>query len=153
MTSSPVMGVTSHVPSSAPPSKPHRIRVAALRFAGAAAAVSALAFGVVRYRANVKPPPVQYETVSIDEGPIYAKVTATGALSPLISVQVGSQVSGRIARLYADFGSTVSSGQTVATIDPAFFRAAVAQSRANWVSARASVAKARAQKQVGLRRL
>ncbi len=153
MMSSPVIGVTSNAPSSGPPSNLRHFRVAALRFFGAAAAVGALTVGVVRYRASVKPPAAQYETVSVDEGPIDAKVTATGALSPLISVQVGSQVSGRIARLYADFGSTVSSGQTVATIEPALFLAAVAQARANWLSARASVAKARAQKQEADREL
>ena len=145
MTSSVVDIVTA--PTSTPPLDTHRIRWVAVRVLGASAAVAALAFGVVRYRASAQPPAVHYETVLVDEGPLDAKVTATGAVSPLISVQVGSQVSGRIARLYADFGSTVSIGQTVATIDPALFRATVAQARANLAAARASIVKARAQKE------
>jgi HlyD family secretion protein len=106
-----------------------------------------IAFAFARYRANAAKPMAHYETVGIDRGPLDAKVTATGAVSPLITVQVGSQVSGRIARLYVDFGSTVSSGQIVATIEPSLFRAAVAQAAANLASARASVVKAQAQKE------
>jgi HlyD family secretion protein len=87
------------------------------------ALVGLVTYGVVRYRARSVAPSVRYETAAADVGPLDAKVTATGALSPLISVQVGSQVSGRIAALFADFGSTVRRGQKIASIDPALFRA------------------------------
>jgi len=56
-------------------------------------------------------------------GRITARVTATGTLSALVTVQVGSQVSGSILRLHADFNSTVKKGQVVAKIDPRLFQA------------------------------
>ena len=112
----------------------------------ATAVVGLLAYGAVRYRARSTAPSVRYETAAVDVGPLDAKVTATGALSPLITVQVGSQVSGRIATLLADFGSTVRHGQVIATIDPALFRAAAAQGQANLASARAGLERARAQR-------
>jgi HlyD family secretion protein len=89
-------------------------------------------------------PLVRYETVTVDRGPIAAKVTATGAVSALVTVIVGSQVSGRIAALFADFGSQVQKGQTIALIDPALFRAAVARESANHISASAAVVRAHA---------
>ncbi|HEY3255052.1 MAG TPA: efflux RND transporter periplasmic adaptor subunit, partial [Polyangiaceae bacterium] len=111
------------------------------------------AYGVVRYRARSAAPNVRYETALVDLGPLDAKVTATGALSPLITVQVGSQVSGRISALLADFGSTVRRGQNIATIDPALFRAAAAQAQANLASARAGLERARAQRLLAERQL
>jgi HlyD family secretion protein len=74
-----------------------------------------------------------------------AKVTATGTLSAIVTVQVGSQVSGRIAALHADFNSTVTKGQLVAKIDPQLFEAQVAQARANLVAAQGNLDKAKAQ--------
>ncbi|HEX3854110.1 MAG TPA: biotin/lipoyl-binding protein, partial [Polyangiaceae bacterium] len=132
---------------SAPRPRSTQLRSLAVRVVGVSAAIAVIAFAFARYRANAAKPMAHYETVGIDRGPLDAKVTATGAVSPLITVQVGSQVSGRIARLYVDFGSTVSSGQIVATIEPSLFRAAVAQAAANLASARASVVKAQAQKE------
>src|SRR5437867_2439965 len=86
-----------------------------------------------------------YETAKVDRGRIIAKVTATGTLSPLVTVQVGSQVSGRIQALYADFNSTVKKGQVVARIDPQFFDAAVQQAKANLSAAEGNLARAKAQ--------
>jgi HlyD family secretion protein len=85
------------------------------------------------------------ETASVERGKIVAKVTATGTLSALVTVQVGSQVSGRIAELRADFNSTVKKGQLIAKIDPQLFQATVEQQRANLVAAQGNLAKARAQ--------
>lgn len=99
---------------------------------------------VWRYEAAHPAPLVHFETAAVDHGAIAAKVTATGALSALVTVQVGSQVSGRIDTLSADYGSKVKKGQTIATIEPSFFRAAVAQSRANYATAVAAQEKARA---------
>ncbi len=87
----------------------------------------------------------KYETSPIDRGKIVAKVTASGSLSALVTVQVGSQVSGRIAALYADYNSTVKKGELIAKIDPQLFEASVAQARANYVAANGNLAKARAQ--------
>lgn len=138
--------VVSGTALEAPTRRGRRFAVVARRVVGVALGAGLLAFGVIRYRASTRVPAVHYETVAIDEGAVDATVTATGAVSPLISVQVGSQVSGRIARLYADFGSSVARGQTVATIEPSLFLAAAAQARANLAAAFASAEKARAQK-------
>jgi len=107
--------------------------------------VAAGAVGVVRYRRAHAVEPVRYELGRVDHGGIAAKVTATGALSALVTVSVGSQVSGRIESLFADFGSTVTKGQVVAKIEPSLFRAAVEQATANVGAAHASVDRARAQ--------
>lgn len=108
----------------------------------AAAVAVALA---VRAAANHKEAPVQYQTTPVDRGDIAAKITATGALSAIITVSVGSQVSGRIEALYADFGSHVTKGQVVAKIEPSLFRAAVAQAQANRSAALSALARATAQ--------
>ena len=63
-----------------------------------------------------------YQTATITRGPITQAVTATGTLNPVVNVQVGSQVSANIAKLFVDFNSEVKAGQVVAQIDPALFR-------------------------------
>lgn len=90
-------------------------------------------------------PAVRWETATVDQGRIVARVTATGSLSALVTVQVGSQVSGRIQALFADFNSPVKKGQEIARIDPQLFDAAVEQARANRVAAEGNLAKAKAQ--------
>ncbi|HYB22533.1 MAG TPA: biotin/lipoyl-binding protein, partial [Solirubrobacteraceae bacterium] len=84
---------------------------------------------------------VHYETVKVEKGKIVAKVTATGTLSAIVTVQVGSQVSGRILAWYADFNAPVTKGQLVAKIDPALFQAAVDQAKANLMAAQGNLAK------------
>ncbi len=106
-----------------------------------AAGVAALSLGGVRRASN----PSKYETVKVERGKIVARVTASGTLSALVTVQVGSQVSGRISELYVDFNSPVRKGQVLAKIDPQFFRAAVEQAKANLAAAEGNLAKARAQ--------
>jgi len=83
-------------------------------------------------------PTVRYQTATIDHGGIDAKVTASGAVSAIVTVQVGSQVSGRILAWYADFSSSVKKGQLIAKIEPSLFKAAVEQARANYTAAKAS---------------
>ncbi len=92
---------------------------------------------------NSGPAPVQYKTALVDRGPITAIVTATGTVNPVISVQVGSQVSGKIAELSADFNSVVTKGQVLARIDPQPFKAKVSQARAAVKSAKGNLAKAK----------
>jgi HlyD family secretion protein len=92
-----------------------------------------------------KAPPVEYKTVTVDKRKIIGKITASGTLQATVTVQVGTQVSGRVAKLNADFNSAVKKGELVAKIDPQLFQAAVAQAHANYVSARAGVVKADAQ--------
>ena len=73
----------------------------------------------------------QYRTEKVDRGTVTMTVTATGTLSAVTTVQVGSQVSGVIARLYADFNSEVKKGQMLAELDPTPFQAQVEQRRAD----------------------
>jgi HlyD family secretion protein len=80
-----------------------------------------------------------YQTATVSRGPITQAVTATGTLNPVITVQVGSQVSGNIAKLFADFNSQVKAGQEVAQIDPAIFQATVTQAEGDLASAKASL--------------
>ena len=73
----------------------------------------------------------QYKTEKVDRGNVTMTVTATGTLSAVTNVQVGSQVSGVIAQLYADFKSRVRAGQLLAELDPTPFQAQVEQRRAD----------------------
>ena len=68
-----------------------------------------------------------FQTVAVTRGPITQAVTATGTLNPVVNVQVGSQVSGNIQKLFVDFNSKVKAGDVVAQIDPVLFQAAVTQ--------------------------
>jgi len=108
----------------------------------AASVVVVLAIGVAFYfRGSAQP---AYITAAIDRGDIEAAITATGNLNAVKTVQVGSQVSGNILAIYADFNTKVKAGQLVARIDPAIFQARVDQARAAVDSAKASVVSARA---------
>jgi HlyD family secretion protein len=90
-------------------------------------------------------PQIKYETASADRGPITIKVTATGNLSALLTVQVGSQVSGRVQQLFVDYNSPVKKGQPIAKLDPLLFEAAVQQARAVNVTAQINLQKDRVQ--------
>lgn len=94
-----------------------------------------------------KTPESSFVTVKADRGRISAKVTASGTLSALVTVQVGSQVSGRIQDLYVDFNSPVKKGQIIARIDPQIYQATADQAQANLLAAEANLAKARVQAQ------
>ena len=85
-----------------------------------------------------------YISVAVEKGNITQVVTATGTLSAVITVQVGSQVSGAIDKLFADFNSKVKKDQVVAQINQDKFKATVDQGRANLLAAKANVAKAKA---------
>jgi HlyD family secretion protein len=95
--------------------------------------------------------PVQNFSAKVERGDIYDVVEATGTINAVITVQVGSQVSGTIAKLFVDFNSRVRKGDIVALIDPALFKGAVQQAtadlenaKANLVAARANLEKAKA---------
>lgn len=106
----------------------------------AAAAAPWVASGCKRSK-----PTVQWETAAADRGRIVARVTATGTLSALVTVQVGSQVSGRIQQLFADFNSPVKKGQLIAKIDPQLFQASLEAARANHAAGQGNLAKAKVQ--------
>ena len=95
--------------------------------------------------------PIQFLTATVEHGDIRDAVEATGSVNAVTTVQVGSQVSGTIARLNADFNSHVHRGEVIALIEPALFKGAVQQavadsenSEANLSAARANLEKAKA---------
>jgi HlyD family secretion protein len=108
---------------------------------------AAVVFGVRKYMTASKAPP-QYETVKVDRGSVVARVTATGTLSALVTVEVGSQVSGRIKELHADFNSPVTKGQLLAKLDPQLFQASMASAQANLTAAKGNQARAQAQAEI-----
>src|SRR5262245_42120174 len=85
---------------------------------------------------------LQYRTAPVEHGDINVTVSATGNPNAVVTVQVGSQVSGTILALFADFNTRVSKSQLIARIDPAPFQAKVDQAQANLDAAQASVANA-----------
>jgi HlyD family secretion protein len=87
---------------------------------------------------------VQHFTAKVERGDIHDVVEATGTINSVITVQVGSQVSGTIAKLNADFNSRVHKGEVVALIDPALFKGALLQATADWKNAEANREAARA---------
>src|SRR6202045_861562 len=80
-----------------------------------------------------------YQTATVTRGPITQLVTATGTLNPVVNVQVGSQVSGNIQKLFADFNSKVKAGDVVAQIDPVLFQATVTQAEGDVANAQAAL--------------
>ncbi len=72
----------------------------------------------------------KYRLATVERGDISSYVSATGTLNPVIMVQVGTQVSGTIEKLFADYNSSVQEGQIIALLDQASFRAKVAQADA-----------------------
>jgi HlyD family secretion protein len=100
--------------------------------------VAALAVGFY-FIANGKNDKLTYRFDKVDRGDIAVSISATGTLNADTTVQVGSQVSGRIARIYADFNSVVKRGQLLAQLDPTFLNAALNQSKAGVARARATL--------------
>src|SRR6516165_856614 len=95
--------------------------------------------GVWLWKRASTPTPVTFRTARVDRGAVEATVTATGAINAVVTVQVGSLVSGTIAKLGADFNSEVKEGQVIAQIDPTRLKAAVAQAEAALKSAEAAL--------------
>lgn len=87
--------------------------------------------------------PIRYRTAPLERGTVVSAVSATGTINPVVSVQVGSQVSGMILSLHADYNSIVKAGDVVARIDPSPFKARRDQAAANLEITKASAAKAR----------
>jgi HlyD family secretion protein len=101
--------------------------------------------GVYRWRTAHRKPPVEFDTATVDRGRIVSRVTATGTLSALVTVQVGTQVSGTVEKLFVDWNSPVKKGQLIAKIDPQLFQAALEQAQANFEAAQGNLVKAEAQ--------
>src|SRR5882672_6082964 len=98
--------------------------------------------GLYVYRSRAAaaiPTPV---TAAVTRGDVIAKVDATGTLAPVTTVQVGSQVSGTIKALHADYNSEVKKGQVVAELDPSLFETQVEQARASLLKGQSDVDRA-----------
>ena len=92
-------------------------------------------YAYVRHEQAAKAQLPKFETVNVDRGPLVAKITATGTLSALVTVQVGSQVSGRLQEILVDFNAPVKKGEVIARIDQQLFKAAIEQAQANAAAA------------------
>lgn len=92
---------------------------------------------------NDKDDGLKYKKEVVDKGNIEALVVTTGSLNPVIIVDVGSQVSGKIENIFVDFNSTVKKGQVIAELDQSQFMTRVNQNEANYQSSAASLEKAK----------
>jgi HlyD family secretion protein len=111
--------------------------------AGALALV--VAGGVVWRIKHRPPPPAKYVSVAVSTGDVAEKVQATGAVQPLLQINIGAQVNGRVTRVLVDFNSPVKKGDVLAEIDPSIYGTQVSAQEANVSSQRAQLAQARAQ--------
>jgi HlyD family secretion protein len=109
------------------------------------AGMLAIAFTIAGYVFfnGERKPPIRYRTAPVERGTILSLVTATGTINPITTIQVGSQVSGMIESLHADFNSNVKANQVVARIDPFPYRARRDQAVASLANAKAAFEKAR----------
>ena len=97
--------------------------------------------------ASDKPLEQRYQLAEVTQGDLTQIVTANGTLNPVVLVNVGTQVSGTVIKLHADFNSRVKAGQVLLELDPTTFRAAVEQSTGNIANAEASLKLAKANEQ------
>ena len=95
------------------------------------------------YFAGRKTAAPAYQTATVVRGDLTQAVTATGTLNPVLNVQVGSQISGNIQKLFVDFNSPVKEGQVIAQLDPAIYQATVHSAEGELASARAALELAR----------
>lgn len=105
----------------------------------AAGTVLALVAALAAWQALKAPPPPEFRLAKVERGPLTATVSASGTLNPVVSVQVGSQVSGQIKDVLVDFNSEVRRGQLIARIDPETFEYRVRQAQADVDAAKAAV--------------
>lgn len=105
-----------------------------------AALLLLLATGAIAYfGTGTGAPDNKYKTQAADIGDISQSISANGTLNPVVLVNVGTQVSGTVQKLHADFNSNVQAGQVLTELDPALFQAQVRQGEANLLSAEASL--------------
>lgn len=99
------------------------------------------------WRQRAIQPQERYKTQQADRGDIVQTISANGTLNPVVLVNVGTQVSGTVKRLHADFNDPVRSGQVLAELDPALFEAQLRQDEANLLNARANFTFAQAKEE------
>jgi HlyD family secretion protein len=103
-----------------------------------AAALVLAVCGIAAWRMATAAKPPQFTTAPVRRQTIVKTISATGALQAVTTVQVGTQVSGTISELDADFNTQVHKGQVIARLDPSQFQAQLAQANATWMAAQAS---------------
>lgn len=110
--------------------------------------IAALILAIVAVSAyfvlSKREPEQKFKTAKVERGDIVSAVSATGNLAAVVTVQVGTQVSGTIQKLFVDYNSPVKKGQVIAQIDPALFTAQVEQTRGNYLNAKANLQRAKA---------
>jgi HlyD family secretion protein len=99
----------------------------------------AVAGGLVWRAKHKPPPPARYTSQTVSVGDVIEKVQATGAVQPLLQVNVGAQVNGRVQRVMVDFNSVVKKGDVLLEIDPTVYGAQVSQTQANLLSQRSQL--------------
>jgi len=114
---------------------------------GAMAGVFAIliAGGVVWRIKHRPPPPAKFVTSAVSTGDVAEKVQATGAVQPLLQINIGAQVNGRVTKVLVDFNSAVKQGDVLAEIDPSILGTQVSAQQANLSGQRAQLAQAKAQ--------
>ncbi len=128
------------LPDAGPTAAGHPRRLKAILVTGALAAAT---FGLGAYYLTRTPAPPQVTTTAISRGSVTRTVATTGTVQPVTSVSVGSQVSGTVSWLGADYNSIVRKGQIIARLDPALLEAQVAQARSGVVKANADLDRSR----------
>ncbi|MBN8717161.1 MAG: efflux RND transporter periplasmic adaptor subunit [Stenotrophomonas sp.] len=126
-------------------SQPRRPRRSPLRNAGIAVVViAALAVGWHFWHKRGQAAEGGYRTETVQRGDIRVAISSTGTLSAITTVTVGSQISGQVTQVLADYNAPVKKGQVLAVIDPSTYEAQIRQGEAQIASARAQLAQAQA---------
>ena len=115
------------------------------RILGIVVALAVAAAGYAWYQARVGDGGPRYRTARVERGPLQAVVVASGTLNAVTTVRVGSQISGQVKEIYADFNTPVKKGQILARIDPSSYELGLNQARADLDAANSAVALARSQ--------
>jgi len=110
----------------------------------AGVAVALAIAGAAYWYVDGKPAEAAFRTATIERGNVVAAVSATGTLNPVVSVQVGSQVSGQIKEIFVDYNSVVKKNDVIARIDPESFQLRVSQAMSDLEAARATALTQRA---------
>src|SRR5215467_4334752 len=109
--------------------------------------LAGLVGGGVWYFAHAHNSASQYQVSKVSRGDLIQMVTATGQLDPVVDVQVGSQISGIIKKIYVDYNSVVKSNEVIAQIDPSTYQVNVHRSEADLANAKANLKLAEVQAQ------
>ena len=117
-----------------------------LRRLAIAGGIAVVVAGGIAFRVTHRPPPpAKFVTAPVTMGDVVEKVQATGTVQPLLQINVGAQVNGRVTRVLVDFNSVVHKGDVLAEIDPTIYGTQVSANQANLLAQRAQLEQAKAQ--------